>query len=369
MSATFGLPEFDPEFFQTLADSEPPPHVYTRWSNPTTQLLAERLAALEGGEAALVTASGMAAVSALALTLLGGGDHFIASEVCYVGSLRLFAERLPRLGVSVSLVDTSDVAQVRAALRPNTRLIFAETPANPILRITDIAALAEVAREASVPLVVDSTFAGPTLQRPLALGADYVIHSLTKFLNGHGDALGGVVVGPREELRRMRGEVLVNLGGVISPFNAWLILRGLVTLPLRMERHSQNALALARFLEDHPRVERVLYPGLESHPHHAVGQRQMSGFGGMLVMRLKGGLEAARRLTERARLFHHATSLGHMHSLLSCYTTSQYVDSATYLDDRQKATIREWMGDSFVRVSVGLEHVRDLMADLAQALE
>jgi cystathionine beta-lyase/cystathionine gamma-synthase len=369
MAASFKLPGFGRELFDALMmESDHPPHAYTRWSNPTLRALEERLAALEGAEAGLALATGMAAVSALMFTFLGQGDHLIASEVCYAGSVELFGQHLPRLGIEVSLVDTSDVEAVRAALRPNTRMVYVETPANPILRVSDIAALAEVAREAGAPLVVDSTFGGPALQLPLELGADYVVHSLTKYLCGHGDALGGVVLGSQEGLKRVRQDMLVHLGGAMSPFNAWLILRGLMTLPLRMARHCQNALELARFLEAHPRVSRVLYPGLESHPHHALARRQMSAFGGMLTVQLKGGLGAAITLSEKIRLFKYATSLGHAHSLLFYYPTDLYVDAAPYLDDAQKARIRQWMGEGIVRVSVGLENVQDLMDDLDQAL-
>jgi methionine-gamma-lyase len=383
MATTFKLPGFGHKLFDALLmESDRPPHAYTRWSNPTLRALEERLAALEGAgaeskagaPAAVVTASGMAAVSAVLLTFLGQGDHVVTSEVCYAGSVELFGEHLPRLGIEVGLVDTSDVAQVQAALRPNTRMVYVETPANPILRIADIVALAEVARGAKALLVVDSTFAGPTLQRPLKLGADYVVHSLTKYLNGHGDALGGVVLGPRKGIARIRKEMLVHLGGAMSPFNAWLILRGLATLPLRMERHSQNAMEVARFLEAHPRVKRVVYPGLESHPHHELARRQMAtglgepGFGGMLTFQLNGGLGAAITLAEKIQLFKYATSLGHTHSLLFYYPTDLYVDSATYLSAAQKARIREWTGDGIVRASIGLENPQDLIADLDQAL-
>jgi cystathionine beta-lyase/cystathionine gamma-synthase len=369
MSTTFQLPGFGPKLFDALfMESERPPHAYSRWSNPTLRALEERLTALEGAEAALTTASGMAAVSALLLTLLSGGDHVVASEVCYAGSVELFGEHLARFGIEVSLVNTSDIAQVQAAIRPNTKLIYVETPANPILRIADVAALAQVAHEAGAQLAVDSTFAGPALQRPLALGADYVVHSLTKYLNGHGDALGGVVLGPKKGIRRIRKEMLVHLGGAMSPFNAWLILRGLVTLPLRMEHHSQNALQVARFLEGHPRVTRVIYPGLESHPHHELARRQMSGFSGMLTFQLKGGLGAAITLAQKIKLWKYATSLGHAHSLLFYYPTDLYVDAVSYLDEAQKACIGEWMGEGIVRASVGLENVQDLIADLDQAL-
>ena len=383
MAASFKLPGFGRRLFDALLmESDRPPHAYTRWSNPTLRALEDRLVALEapagrsgnGPLAALTTATGMAAVSAILLTFLGSGDHVVASEVCYAGSVELFGQYLPRLGIQVSLVDTSDLALVRAALRPDTRLVYVETPANPILRLADISALAKLAHTAGALLVVDSTFAGPTLQRPLALGADYVVHSLTKYLNGHGDALGGVVIGPQKGIARIRKEMLVHLGGAMSPFNAWLILRGLVTLPLRMERHCQNAPEVARFLEAHPKVKRVIYPGLDSHPHHGLALRQMitgggkPGFGGMLTFQLRGGLGAAITLAEKIRLFQYATSLGHAHSLLFYYPTDLYVDAVSYLDAAQKVRIREWMGDGIVRASIGLENVQDLIADLDQAL-
>jgi methionine-gamma-lyase len=369
MATSFKLPGFGRRLFDALMlESDRPPHVYTRWSNPTLRALEDRLAVLEGAQAAVVTATGMAAVSAVLLTFLIQGDHVVASEVCYAGSVELLGEYLPRFGIQVSLVDTSDLQQVQAALKPNTRLVYAETPANPILRVSDIAVLARIAHQAGALLVVDSTFAGPTLQRPLALGADYVVHSLTKVLNGHGDALGGVVLGPSKGIKRIRKEMLVHLGGAMSPFNAWLILRGLVTLPLRMERHCQNALEVARFLESHARVARIVYPGLESHPHHELARRQMSAFGGMLTFQLKGGLGAAITMAEKIRLFQYATSLGHAHSLLFYYPTDLYVDAVSYLDTAQKARIREWMGDGIVRASIGLENVQDLIADLDQAL-
>ena len=369
MSTTFKLPPFGIKLFEALQmETARAPHAYSRWSNPTLRALEDRLCALEAAPAALVTATGMAAVSALVLTLLSSGDHLIASEVCYAGSVELFGLHLPRFGIQVSLVDTSDPEQVRAALRPNTRLIYAETPANPILRISDIAALAEIAHTSGVLLAIDSTWAGPALQRPLTLGADYVILSLTKYLNGHGDALGGAVLGPVEGIQRIRKDMLVHLGGALSPFNAWLIMRGLATYPLRSERHNQSGLEIARFLETHPKISRVFYPGLDSHPHHDLAKRQMAGFGGMITFQLKDGLGAAINLAEKIRVFAYATSLGHAHSLLFYYPTDLYVDAAPYLTPEQKNRIRDWTGEGIVRVSVGLENTKDLIADLDQAL-
>ena len=369
MSTTFKLPGFGNKLFDALLmDSARPPYAYTRWCNPTLRALEDRLAALEDAEAAVVVASGMAAVSALIFTLLSNGDHLIASEVCYAGSVELFGEHLPRFGIEVSLVDTSDLDQVHAALRPNTKLVYAETPANPILRISDIAALSEIAHQSGALLAVDSTWASPALQKPLSLGADYVIHSLTKFINGHGDALGGAVLGSLEGIKRIRKDMLVHLGGVLSPFNAWLISRGLVTLPIRMEKHSRNALKVAQFLENHPKIERVFYPGLESHPHHKLAKQQMSDFGGMLTFQLKEGLGAAITLAEKIRLFSYATSLGHAHSLLFYYPTDIYIDAVSYLNAEQRKRIREWTGDGIVRASIGLENPDDLITDLDQAL-
>jgi len=369
MATTFKLPKFGARLFDALMmDSQNPPFAYTRWGNPTLQSLEERLSALERAEAAVATASGMAAVSALVFTFLSSGDHLIASEVCYAGSVELFGIHLPRFGIEVSLVDTSDPDQVRAALRPNTKMLYVETPANPILRIADIAALAGIAHEAGALLAVDSTWAGPVLQKPLDLGADFVIHSLTKYMNGHGDALGGAVLGSRENIQRIRKEMLVHLGGALSPFNAWLITRGLITLPGRMERHCWNALEVARYLESHPKVSRVFYPGLESHPHHELAVRQMSAFGGMLTFQLKGGLGAAITLAERIRLFTYATSLGHAHSLLFYYPTDMYIDAMPFYTDEQKRRIREWTGEGLVRASIGLESSADLIRDLDRAL-
>jgi len=369
MSTTFKLPGFGVKLFDAIyMDSARPPYAYTRWCNPTLRALEDKLKALEGAEACVVVASGMAAVSALIFTLLSSGDHLIASEVCYAGSVELFGEHLPRFGIEVSLVDTSDLEQVRAALRPNTKLIYAETPANPILRISDIAALSKIAHEAGIPLAIDSTWASPALQKPLVLGADYVIHSLTKFINGHGDALGGAVLGSEENIKKIRKDMLVHLGGALSPFNAWLISRGLTTLPLRIQKQSANALQVAQFLENHPKVSRVFYPGLASHPHHELARKQMSDFSGMLTFQLKGGLGAAINLAEKIRLFQYATSLGHAHSLLFFYPTDIYIEAVSYLDSEQKARIRQWTGDGIVRASIGLENPADLIADLDQAL-
>jgi len=367
MTTTFKLPEPGPRLMDALfLRGERPPHVYTRWSNPSLRTLEEKMAALEGAEAGLAFASGMAAVSSVLFTFLGAGDHVVASDVCYAGTVEFLGLHAGRYGIEVSLVDTSDAEAVRRALRPNTRLVYVETPANPILRLTDIAAVADIAHQAGAPLVVDSTFATPVLQRPLSLGADFVLHSMTKYLGGHGDALGGIVVGAREGIHKIRQEMLIHLGGAMSPFNAWLINRGLATLSLRMQKHQESALGVARFLEGHPKVRRVLYPGLESHPQHDLARRQMSGFGGMVVAQMD--METAANLVQQVRVFTYATSLGDYQSLLFYYPTELYVDSASYLDADQKRAYREWAGDGVMRISIGLEDVEDLIADLDWAL-
>ncbi|MEJ2448209.1 MAG: PLP-dependent aspartate aminotransferase family protein [Anaerolineales bacterium] len=370
MTTTFKLPKFGSKLFDALFMEDPEsPYVYTRWSNPTLRTLEVRLAALEEAEECAVFASGVGAISALVLSLLSAGDHLVSSDVCYAGALELFNLHLPRFGIEVSLVDSSDPEQIRAAVKDNTKLIYVETPANPILKLTDIKAVSQIAREAGVPLAVDSTFASPVLQKPLTLGADFVIHSLTKYINGHGDALGGMIAGSTESVHRIRKEMLVHLGSALSPFNAWLISRGINTLELRVKQQSASAEKVAQFLENHPAVERVIYPGLASHPQHDLAKEQMDGFGGMLSFQLKTGLEGAITLAENVKLFQYATSLGHAHSLLFYYPSDLYVDAVPYYGESQKVKIREWTGEGIFRTSIGLEDPDDLIEDLDQALK
>jgi methionine-gamma-lyase len=369
MTTTFKLPKFGVKLFDALfMESPDSPYVYTRWNNPTLRSLEVRLAALEGAEECAVFASGVGAISALALTLLSAGDHLISSEICYAGALELFGLHLPRFGIEISLVDSSDPEQIQSAIKSNTKLVYIETPANPVLKLTDIDAVSQITHEAGIPLAVDSTFASPVLQRPLEMGADYVIHSLTKYINGHGDALGGMIAGSTENVHRIRKEMLVHLGSALSPFNAWLINRGINTLPLRVKQQSDSAMKVARFLEGHPAVKRVIYPGLESHPQHVLAKEQMSGYGGMLSFQLKAGLEGAINLAENIKLFQYATSLGHAHSLIFYYPSDLYVDAVAYYNEEQKKGIREWSGEGVFRTSIGLEDPDDLIHDLDQAL-
>lgn len=343
------------------------PHFYTRWSNPTLALLETRLAQLEGGEAALAFASGMAAISGLFLDRLQSGDHLVLSDVCYAGVAEFARHGLTRMGIETSFVDSSDPAKVERAMRRNTKLVHIETPANPILKLTDIAAVAEIAHAHHAELSVDSTIATPIGTNPLALGADHVCHSLTKYLCGHGDALGGAVIGRAETIASMRKTSLIRLGGALSPFAAYLILRGMETLPLRMERHEANAEALANYLEGHGKVRRVLWPGLASHEQAELARRQMRNFSGLLSFSVKSGSAAmARQLAERLQLVSYAVSLGKTKSLCFYIPTEDILRSSFAIADER--AYRDWAGDGVFRVSVGLESAGEIIADLEQAL-
>ncbi len=342
---------------------------YTREHSATPRHLEERLAALEGSEDCIVTASGMGAISAALFTLLNAGDHIVASEVCYTGTQKLLGFHAPRFGVQVSLVDTTDLRAVRDAIRPTTKAVLIETPGNPLVTISDIAAIAEIAHGVGATLIVDSTWSGLISQRPLQLGADVVIHSATKYINGHGDALGGAIMGRKKFLAQVREYGVVHLGACISPFNAWLIMRGIVTLPLRMTKHAENARAVARFLEAHPRVKAVRYPGLPSHPQHAVAKKQMRDFSGMLTFRLDCEIMQNFDFIRRLRLITHAVSLGHDQSLIFYLPTVFFFQDMVVFDDRQKEKYSAIMGDGVFRFSVGIEDANDIIADLSQALD
>ncbi|WNG36868.1 aminotransferase class V-fold PLP-dependent enzyme [Archangium violaceum] len=347
---------------------EESPYFYARWSTPTVRTLERRLAELEGGEDALCFASGMAAITGLLLHLLGPGDHLVISDICYAGAAEFVRGKLRRFGVEVSLVDTSDLDQVRAALRPNTRLVYIESPCNPILKLTDVAAVAALAHGAGARLAVDSTLATPIGLQPLALGADFVIHSLTKYIGGHGDVLGGVVVGRRTDLAALRQDSLIHLGAVLNPFPAWLILRSLATLPQRMAAHEATARAVASFLETHPRVHHVLYPGLDSHPQVELARRQLRNTSGMIAFQTEDGPAVARRLADRLKVIKYAVSLGKPHSLVFYLPTEDLQRTSFQLPPELLARYRDWAGDGIFRLSIGLEAPADLIRDLEQAL-
>ena len=328
---------------------------YIRESSPTQARLEEALAAIDGGGAALAFASGMAAGAAL-LQALPPGSHVILPDDCYYGYRALAAEVFDRWGVSYDVVPMEDLDAVRDALRDSTRLIWSESPSNPLMKIVDLAALAEIAHERGALLLTDGTFATPALQRPIELGADVVLHSSTKYLGGHSDVQGGALVfRERGELHDAVLRIRTLVGGVTSPFNAWLVLRGIRTLAARMRVHSENAQAVARFLAEHPRVEAVYYPGLASHPGHELARRQMSAFGGMLSFLVRGGRAEALAVTAKTRLFTRATSLGGVESLIEHRASSEGPESRT--------------PENLLRLSIGLEHPRDLIDDLASALD
>jgi cystathionine gamma-synthase/methionine-gamma-lyase len=348
---------------------EEPPLFYTRWANPTIRSLERRLALLDGAEDGLCFSSGMAAISALLFSLLSAGDHLIVSDVCYAGSAELFHELVERRGIAVSFVDTSNETGVLEALRPSTRLVFIETPANPILRLADIAAIARVAREAGVWLAVDSTIATPVGTRPIALGADFVVHSLTKYIGGHGDSLGGAILGARASLAHIRRDSLVHLGGAMHPFAAWLIERGVQTLEVRMNQHAASAALIAQFLEAHPAVDKVYYPGSPSHPQHALAQRQMKNFSGMVSFTAKDPLRIRDRLIERLDVVSYAISLGKTKSVIFYIATDQIQRSSFRLGDTAFEDYRAAAGDGVFRLSVGLEAAADIIGDLQRALD
>ncbi len=368
MSTTYAA---DPSVQFSIADQEGAAasgYVYTRWGNPTIQQLAKKLAALEGARRCVLFGSGMAAISALFLHLLKSGDHVVMSDVTYAGASELANEILPKMGIKIERVDMSDLEAVEKAIQPETSLVYLETPCNPLCRLTDIAEVSRLAKRAGALVAVDSTFATPMATRPIELGADFVIHSLTKFLGGHGDAIGGALLGPKEELLALQQNALVRLGGIISPFNAWLILRGLATFPLRMKAHEANALAVAKWLEAHFKVKRVIYPGLPSHPQHDLAKRQMANFSGMLTFQVEDGPRAAQVLAKHLQVFHYAVSLGHHKSLLFYMDTNSLLQSSFWLNEEQEASYREFAGDGMFRVSIGIEDAEDLCADLEQAL-
>ena len=368
MSTTFAVDEPAGFSIHAFDADSARPYIYTRWGNPTVDMLEGKLAALEGADDCVAFASGMAATSALLLTVLKAGDHLVISDVNYAGTAELARTTLPKHGVATTPVDTSRIDDVAAAIRPETRLIWIETPANPILRLTDIAAVAEVAKRHGALLAVDSTFATPIATRPLELGADFVVHSLTKYIGGHGDALGGAVLGSVEQLAPIRSHALVHFGGCISPFNAWLIARGAATLPLRMAAHETGAKRVAAFLEEHRAVKQVNYPGLPSHPQHELATRQMANYSGMLSFQAAGGEALARRMAQQLEIVHFAVSLGHHRSLIYWIETDPMMESTFKLTGQQLAGYRDFAGDGVFRLSVGLEDAEDICGDLDAVL-
>jgi cystathionine beta-lyase/cystathionine gamma-synthase len=333
---------------------------YARTQNPTRAAVEANVAALEGGRAGFAFASGMAAIGAVA-SLLKSGDHVIVTDNTYGGTYRFFERVLRRYGLTFSWVDTSQLNLVEQAFTPATKMVFLETPTNPIMRLTDLERVSAITHARGASVVVDNTFTSPSLQRPLSLGADLVVHRTTKYLNGHSDSVGGLVVAVNDEHVEWLQFVQNAAGAILGPFDSWLVLRGTKTLAVRMAQHNVNGLAIARFLASHPKVERVLYPGLESHPQHALAARQMRGFGGMLSFDV-GTLDKARVVLERVQLFALAESLGGVESLIS------HPASMTHASVPVERRLAMGLTDSLIRISAGIEDAEDLIEDLARAL-
>ncbi|MEJ2060275.1 MAG: O-succinylhomoserine sulfhydrylase [Gammaproteobacteria bacterium] len=342
---------------------EQPGNIYSRFTNPTVRTFEKRLAALEGGESCVATASGMSAILSTCLALLKQGDHVVCSRSVFGTTVVLFNNYLKRFGIEVDFVSLSEPEAWRKAIRANTRMLFLETPANPLTELADIAELAELAHTHDCLLVVDNCFCTPALQRPLELGADIVIHSATKYLDGQGRCVGGAVVGDAERVGKEVYGFLRTAGPTLSPFNAWVFLKGLETLSLRMERHSRNAFEVAAWLEDQPNVRRVYYPGLSSHPQHELARRQQSGYGGIVSFELTGGKEAAWHLIDQTQLLSITANLGDTKTTITHPATTTHGRLAP--EQREEAGI----SDGLIRLAVGLESVEDIKADLARGLD
>lgn len=342
---------------------EAPGHIYSRISNPTTELLEQRMASLEGGEAAVAMASGMGAITSVLWSLLRAGDELITDKTLYGCTFSFFQHGLSRFGVTVRHVDLTNPLALETAMSDKVKVVYFETPANPNMRLVDIAAIRAIARRHGAKTVVDNTYATPVQTRPLEHGADIVVHSATKYLGGHGDLIAGIAVGSAEDMAEVRMVGVKDMtGAVLAPFNAMLILRGLKTLELRVERHAENAMKVARMLEDHPSVNTVHYPGLESFAQHDLAKRQMSGFGGMIAFELKGGYGSGIAMMNRLSLIRRAVSLGDAETLIQHPASMTH---STYTREEREA---HGISEGLVRISVGLENVEDVLADLHQAL-
>ncbi|WP_286262401.1 methionine gamma-lyase [Thalassotalea atypica] len=336
--------------------------IYSRLGNPTTRQLEQRVAAMEGMEDAAATATGMGAVSGALLANLSCGDHLISSKAVYGCSYALMAHQLTRWGIEVSFVDMTNPQEIEAAIKPNTKVIFLETPINPNLVVLDIKVIADIAKKHEILSIVDNTFLTPVLQRPKEFGIDVVIHSATKYLNGHGDVVAGIICGSNEMISHIKLTILKDVGATISPHDAWLIMRGIKTLPIRMERHCKNAQTIAEYLEQHEMIDKVYYPGLKSHQGNKYIGKQMSAAGGVIAFELKGNLKEGEAFINRMQLFSIAVSLGDAESLI------QHPASMTHSPYSQEERLEAGISDTLIRISVGLENAEDLITDLEHSL-
>lgn len=338
-------------------------YIYSRLGNPTVSVLEQKVAALEKAEAGLAFASGMAAISAVIIGLVKTGDHILCSHGLYGSTYAFLTLMQNRFGVEFTLCDMTDQQTVRNSIRPNTKVIYVETPINPTLELVDLRMVSEIAKEHHILTVVDNTFLSPFLQRPIEQGCDIVIHSATKYIGGHGDVIAGIAVGPQAIIDMLRMTTLKDIGGVLSPFDAYLLIRGLKTIGVRMHQHSQNAQQIAKYLMQHPKVSAVYYPGLPDHPQHELAKRQTDGFGGLLSFELKGGLQAGKRVMNQVRLCKLAVSLGDVDTLI------QHPASMTHSVVPAEERLKMGISDGLIRLSVGLEDVEDIVMDLEQALQ
>ena len=361
-TSTYILEDFDTAVY--LNQNVDKGFVYSRFGSPNCDELEKKIAHLEHAEAALATASGLGAISTAVMSVVKAGDHVVFGDVIYGCTYTLFAHILTKLGVTYTRVDTTNVEEVKKAIQPNTSLVYVETPANPTLKISDIEAISKLVHSyEGITLIVDSTFASPYLQNPLDLGADLVVHSATKYLNGHGTVTAGVIAGSKERVDKCRMPYLQCFGAVLDPFAAWQLMQGMKTLGIRMEKHCSNAMKVAEYLEKHPKVDRVYYPGLESHPTHEIAKKQMhNGFGGMMSVDIKGGMDAVRIVMNNVKVFSLATSLGNIDSLI------QHSPSMSHFDMTPEERYASEIYDGQVRLSIGIEDPEDLIADLEQAL-
>lgn len=361
LTSTFAFP--DAQTGGALFAGEAEGHIYSRISNPTVALLEDRVASLEGAEAGLATASGMGAISSLMWTLLKPGDEIITDQTLYGCTFAFMRDGLSRFGVKIAHVDLRDPANLSAAIGEQTRIVYFETPANPNMRLVDIRETARIAHEHDAQVVVDNTYASPLLTRPISLGADFVVHSATKYLGGHGDLVAGMVLGRAEAIKEVRMIGVKDMtGSVMAPFNAMLVMRGLKTLQLRMARHCESGQTVAEWLEAQPGVRTVYYPGLPSHPQHDLAKRQMDGFGGMIAFELSGGYEAGIEMMNRLQLIRRAVSLGDAETLI------QHPASMTHSTYTEEERLEHGISNGLIRLSVGLEDVDDILTDLADAL-
>lgn len=360
-TSTFILPDFDKAVY--LNQNIDQGFVYSRFGNPSVREFEEKIAYLEGAEDAVGTASGLGAISTAVMSLVKQGDHVIFGDVIYGCTFALFTKILPSYGVEYSIVDTTDVGAVKRAIKPNTTLVYVETPANPVLKISDIEEISRLLKEYNgIRLVVDSTFASPYLQNPLKLGADVVVHSATKYIGGHGNVTAGVIAGSKAVMDRCRMPFLQCFGAVLDPFGAWQLVNGMKTLAIRMEKHCENAMKVAEFLQKHDMVDQVYYPGLPENPGYEVAKKQMRGFGGMMSVDIKGGVDAVRTVMNNVKVFSLATSLGNVDSLIQHSPTMSHFDMTP--EQRHAVSIF----DGQVRLSIGIEDAEDLINDLDQAL-